>query len=73
MAPRVVLMQNHGLIALGSSPREVDSITAMCVKTCRILAGTYSFGGPHYMTEEAVQRIHTREDELYRRKRLGLG
>jgi len=73
MSPKVVVMQNHGLIALGSSPTEVNSISDMYVKVCRILAGTYVFGGPHFLTDEAVQRIHTRPDELYRRTQLKLG
>ena len=29
--PKVVLLQNHGLIALGKSPSEVENITAMAV------------------------------------------
>jgi hypothetical protein len=45
----------------------------MCVKTCRILAGTYAFGGPRFLPDEAVDRIHTRPDEAYRRKQLKLG
>jgi len=72
-APKVILMQNHGLIALGGSPREVDNVTAMCVKTLRVLIGTHAFGGPNFMTEQAVERIHSRPDEAYRRKQLGLG
>ena len=68
--PKVVLMQNHGMIALGASPQEVDNITAMYVKTCRVLAGTYTFGGPHFLSEENVGRIHTRPDEAYRRGQL---
>jgi len=68
--PKVVLMQNHGLIALGASIQEVDSITAMYDKTCRVLAGTYTFGGPHFLSDHAVRRIHTRPDELYRRQQL---
>ncbi len=68
--PKVVIMQNHGLIALGRTPQEVDNITAMFVKTCRVLAGTFAFGGPRFLTEEDVRRIHTRPDELYRRQQL---
>ena len=68
--PKVVVMQNHGLIALGSSPDEVDNITAMYVKACRILVGTYAFGGPHFLSAEQVARIHTRPDEVYRRRLL---
>jgi len=68
--PKVVLMQNHGLIALGKKAQEVENITAMAVKAARILQGTYAFGGPHFLSAKNVQRIHTRPDELYRRKRI---
>jgi rhamnose utilization protein RhaD (predicted bifunctional aldolase and dehydrogenase) len=66
VAPRIVLMQNHGLIALGRTPQEVGSATAMFVKTARILLGTAAFGGPNFLTEENVRRIYTRPDEKYR-------
>lgn len=69
--PKVILMKNHGLIALGRTAQQVENITAMAVKTARVLLGTYSLGGPHYMTPQAVERIHTRPDEAYRRKLLG--
>lgn len=72
LPPRVVVMQNHGLIALGGSAQEVDSITDMFVKTCRVLAGTYAFGGPHFMSAGNADRIHTRPDEVYRRRELKL-
>jgi rhamnose utilization protein RhaD (predicted bifunctional aldolase and dehydrogenase) len=68
--PRVVLMQNHGLIALGETPRQVDNITAMAVKVARVLIGTHALGGPRFLTEEDVARIHTRPDEHYRRRAL---
>lgn len=68
--PKVVLMQNHGLIALGATAHEVEAITAMAVKAARVLMGTYSFGGPHFLPPEVVQRIHTRPDEQYRRQRI---
>ncbi len=38
--PRVILMQNHGLVALGHSAEQVENITAMMVKTARVLLGT---------------------------------
>ncbi|MCS7220783.1 MAG: class II aldolase/adducin family protein [Anaerolineae bacterium] len=70
--PKVILMQNHGLIALGSSPQEVLNITAMAVKVARVLLGTYALGGPRFLTEQQVTRIHTRPDEALRRRMLGL-
>lgn len=69
--PKTILMQNHGLIALGRTAQHVETITAMAVKTARVLLGTYALGGPRFMTPEDVVRIHTRPDELYRRKLLG--
>lgn len=66
--PKAILMQNHGLIALGDSAKEVESITMMWDKTARVLAGTYLFGGPNYMSKAHVERIHTRPDELQRKK-----
>jgi len=65
--PKVILMQNHGLIALGRSALEVENVTAMAVKAARVLLGTFALGGPHFLSPAAVERIHTRPDELYRR------
>ena len=70
--PKVVLMQNHGFIALGGTPQQVENITAMGVKVARILLGTYAAGGPRFLTSKDVDRIHTRPDEHYRRQQLGL-
>jgi rhamnose utilization protein RhaD (predicted bifunctional aldolase and dehydrogenase) len=71
--PRIILMQNHGLIALGNSPGDVESATAMYAKTARILLGAYALGGPHFLEERHVQRIYTRPDEKYRQERIGEG
>jgi rhamnose utilization protein RhaD (predicted bifunctional aldolase and dehydrogenase) len=68
--PKTILMQNHGLIALGRNAQQVENVTAMAVKTARVLLGSYALGGPHFLTPGNVERIHTRPDELYRRKRL---
>lgn len=69
--PKVIHMQNHGFIALGRTAEQVENITAMAVKTARILLGTYAAGGPRFLSAHDVNRIHTRPDELYRRKLLG--
>jgi rhamnose utilization protein RhaD (predicted bifunctional aldolase and dehydrogenase) len=69
--PKYILMQNHGLIALGRTAQQAENITAMAVKTARVLQGTYALGGPRFMSSRAVERIHTRPDEWYRRKLLG--
>jgi rhamnose utilization protein RhaD (predicted bifunctional aldolase and dehydrogenase) len=70
--PRVLLLQNHGLIALGRTVSQVENITAMMIKVARVLLGTYAAGGPHFLSQQTVARLHTRPDELYRRKLLGV-
>lgn len=47
--PRVVLLQNHGLVALGSTAQEVLDITETMVKAARILLGTYALAGPRFV------------------------
>ena len=34
-APKVILLKNHGMIALGQTPNEILNITAMCVKAAQ--------------------------------------
>jgi len=66
-APRVILLKNHGVIALGETPSEVLNITAMCVKAANILRGAYAVGGPVFMGEADIMHIYKRPDEIYRR------
>jgi rhamnose utilization protein RhaD (predicted bifunctional aldolase and dehydrogenase) len=68
LPPKVILVQNHGMLALGRSASEVQNVTAMYVKTARILAGACSMGGPHFLSPEHAERIHGRPDEHYRRQ-----
>ncbi len=67
-APKVILLQNHGMIALGQTPAEVLSITAMCVKAAAIFAGACAVGEPVFLSPEAILHIYRRPDEIYRRK-----
>jgi rhamnose utilization protein RhaD (predicted bifunctional aldolase and dehydrogenase) len=70
--PKVILLQNHGLICLGRVPEQVENVTAMAVKAARILLGTYTAGGPNFLSQKDVERIHTRPDEAYRKQQLKL-
>ncbi len=68
--PKLLLMESHGPVALGGSPREVLNIMLMADKWARTLSGTYALGGPRFLPDEEVARIDGRLDEDYRRKRL---
>lgn len=67
-APKVILLKNHGVIALGQTPTEILNITAMCVKAATILQGALAIGGAVFMDEADVMHIYKRPDEIYRRK-----
>jgi rhamnose utilization protein RhaD (predicted bifunctional aldolase and dehydrogenase) len=69
-APRLLLMENHGILALGQTAAEALNITLMADKWARILAGTYALGGPRFLPDEHVARIDSRLDEHERRRRL---
>ncbi|HEY6591924.1 MAG TPA: class II aldolase/adducin family protein [Actinomycetota bacterium] len=68
--PRLVLLANHGIVALGSTAAEVAAITAMAVKAARIRLGTLAAGGPRFLGGGQAARLFGREDEQARRKGL---
>jgi rhamnose utilization protein RhaD (predicted bifunctional aldolase and dehydrogenase) len=67
MWPRVILLENHGFIALGSSPQEVINITTMAVKGARVFLSAAALGGPVFLSKADVRHIVGRPDEIYRR------
>lgn len=71
--PRIILLENHGLVALGATPEAVLAATLMAVKAAEIFAGAAAISGePQFLTSEQVERIAGRPDEHYRQKALGL-
>lgn len=69
-APKVILMANHGLIALGQTLDEVLNVTAMCVKAAEIFAGACAVGEPVFLSGADILHIYHRPDEIYRRRRF---
>lgn len=70
--PRVILMENHGLITLGRSIQAVLSAMLMAEKTAGIWLGAAALGGPKFMSPENIARISGRPDEALRRQILKL-
>jgi len=70
--PRLILLQNHGVIALGSTPNAVLAATLMAAKAAEIFAGAAAIGGPNFMTDAQVARIASRVDEAHRQRELKL-
>ncbi|MSU20217.1 MAG: class II aldolase [Pedosphaera sp.] len=68
--PRLILLQNHGIIALGSSPEAVLACLLMASKAAAIFMGAATLGGPNFMSPKHVERIVMRPDEAYRQRQL---
>ncbi len=71
--PRVILLENHGLIALGATPAAVLAATLMAEKAAQVfIAAAAARGGqlPRFLSPAQVRRIVARPDEHYRRRML---
>ncbi|HYC69642.1 MAG TPA: class II aldolase/adducin family protein [Opitutaceae bacterium] len=69
--PRIVLVENHGLIAIGGTPQAVLAATLMADKAARIFLGAAAAGGaPRFLTATEIARIAGRPDEHHRRRML---
>jgi rhamnose utilization protein RhaD (predicted bifunctional aldolase and dehydrogenase) len=70
--PRVILLENHGVITIGASANAVAAAMYMAVKAARIFAGAAALGGPLFLDANQVSRIANRTDEHYRQRALKL-
>ena len=71
--PKTILLQNHGLIALGGTSDEARAALGMAEKAAQVFVGAAALGGPIFMAPHQVARIAGREDEHYRQRMLGEG
>ncbi len=68
--PRVVLLENHGIVTLGRTPEAVLAAMLMAEKAARIWLGAALLGGPHFLPAREVRRIAGRADEECRRRAM---
>lgn len=68
--PKVIYLQNHGMFVLGVTAEETLQITAMAVKSARVMISALSVGKPTFLAQHNADRINTRPDENLRRKLL---
>jgi rhamnose utilization protein RhaD (predicted bifunctional aldolase and dehydrogenase) len=68
--PRVVLMQNHGVITLGATWQAVLTAMLMAEKAARVFVGAAALGGPVFLSNANTMRIMARPDEAYRQRVL---
>jgi rhamnose utilization protein RhaD (predicted bifunctional aldolase and dehydrogenase) len=68
--PRLILLQNHGVIAIGATAQAVLSTLMMASKAAGIFMGAAAMGGPNFLNPQHVERIAGRPDEAYRQRQM---
>ena len=64
--PKLMLLENHGIIALGKTAKECIAITETCEKAAEVFLGALSTGKIRYLSEESVTELLEDENEKYR-------
>lgn len=67
LRPKTILLENHGLIALGETPNEALSACLMTEKAAEVFLQARD---PRALTEEQVRHIHEWTDEHFRQHQL---
>jgi rhamnose utilization protein RhaD (predicted bifunctional aldolase and dehydrogenase) len=55
--PRVILVQNHGVILLGGSSAGMQRSVEALIKYAELFAGASLLGGPVFLTPQAITQI----------------
>ena len=67
--PKLILLQNHGIIVASSSTKDCVASTMMCEKSAEIYIGAKSLG-MKCLSKESIRQIDTCPKEKYRREIL---
>jgi len=71
--PQLVLLANHGIVAIAPTAEGVEAVAEMAVKAARVRSIAYSVGGLQALTDEAVDKFFARDDIDERRGNLSRG
>ena len=66
--PKLILLENHGIIAIGETHAECIASSLMCEKSAKIFVGAKSLGQVQFLTEENISAVDKCPNEAYRRK-----
>ena len=66
--PKLILLENHGIITASSSHKECIASTMMCEKSAEIFIGSKVLGQTNFLTDDQVSEIDKCPSEKHRRK-----
>lgn len=62
VVPKLLFIQNHGMIVLGNSREEILLTTELTVKSAQVFIGAALMGGPAFLTPDNVQHLETMKE-----------
>ena len=65
--PKLILLENHGIITTGETHTECIASTLMCEKSAEVYSGARAMGSINYLTKEQIAEVDMSPDEKYRR------
>lgn len=65
--PKLILLQNHGIITASASKKDCAASSLMCEKSADIFVGAKLLGGVKFLTKQEVSDVDTCPNENYRR------
>lgn len=71
--PQLVLLANHGIVALAPTAEGVEAISEMAVKAARVRRIAYGIGGLVPLPGDAVRKFFDRDDVAERRGNIAAG
>lgn len=68
--PKLILLENHGIIACGSTIKECITVTDICEKAAKVYIKSLQVGSTCFLEDEQVSSLILDEKEKYRLKQL---
>jgi len=65
--PKLVLLENHGIITASPYQKDCAAATLMCEKSAEIFIGAKLLGGVNFLPEEEIEHLENCPGEMYRR------
>ena len=70
--PKLILLQNHGIICIGETYQQCVVATEICEKSAEIYIGANQLGSFNYINQKNIIELDRDENELYRKNILKL-
>lgn len=68
--PKLMLLQNHGVIVCGASINECIIATDICEKAAKIFIGAIGLGNTHFLSDKEINDLIIDDKEIYRKNLL---